>query len=238
MPLATPHATGSVAQARETPAAPPATAPIQKAAVKKPAGKPPRAASRPPKEDVDPMAEVPSFSAEAVGWQLIEDAKTGARLGIPEKLAPHVGAARSGTRWSSTQGQIQIETFRLGEASLPALFETEKKAPHRQATSSNLKPDSFVILGVQGLKNFLVRAEARGSEVRGVTVLYDQATEGTMASVAIAVANAFVGFPDPNALPPPGLKRRVESHHSGAWRRRLRGHRRASARPRRTAGDG
>jgi S1-C subfamily serine protease len=63
---------------------------------------------------------------------------------------------------------------------------------------------------VQGLKYFLVRANARGSEIRGVTVLYDQATEGTMSSVAINVANAFVGFPDPNAMPPPGLRRRVE----------------------------
>ena len=70
-----------------------------------------------------------------------------------------------------------------------------RKAAHRQITSSTLKPDTFVILGVQGLKNFLVRAEARGSEVRGVTILYDQATEGTMGRVAIAVANAFVGFP-------------------------------------------
>jgi hypothetical protein len=41
-------------------------------------------------------------------------------------------------------------------------------------------------------------------------VLYDQATEGTMSRVAINVANAFVGFPDPNAVPPPGLRRRVE----------------------------
>ncbi len=189
---------------------PAATPAVQTAAVKKPAAKQTRAAAPRSKADTDPLAEVPSFSAEAVGWQLVEDAKTGARLGVPEKITPHVGASRSGTRWSSTQGQIQIETFRLAEAALPALFDDEKKTAHRQITSSNLKPDSFVILGVQGLKYFLVRADARGGEIRGVTVLYDQATEGTMSRVAINVANAFVGFPDPNAVPPPGLRRRVE----------------------------
>jgi hypothetical protein len=200
---------GAPALATAAPARSPAAAPAaQTAAVKKPAAKQTHAARS--KEDTDPLAEVPSFSADAVGWQLIEDAKTGARLGVPEKLTPHVGASRTGTRWSSTQGQIQIETFRLAEAALPALFDEEKKTAHRQITSSNLKPDSFVILGVQGLKYFLVRADARGSEVRGVTVLYDQATEGTMSRVAINVANAFVGFPDPNAMPPPGLRRRVE----------------------------
>jgi hypothetical protein len=202
LPLAT------IARARDPApvSAPPAA---QAAAVKKPATKQTRAAPR-GREDVDPLAEVPSFSAEAVGWQLVEDAKTGARLGVPEKLTPQVSAARSGTRWSSAQGQIQIETFRFAEAALPALFDEEKKTARRQTTSSSLKPDSFIIMGVQGLKNFVVRADARGSEVRGITVLYDQATEGTMGRVAINVANAFVGFPDPNAAPPPGLRRRVE----------------------------
>lgn len=189
------------------PAATPAT---QSVAAKKSATKKPRVAARPAKQDSDPLAEVPSFSAEAVGWQLVEDPATGARLGVPEKLVPHSGASRTGSRWTLTQGQIQIETFRLTEAALPALFDEEKKAAHRQITSSTLKPDTFAILGVQGLKNFLVRADAHGSEVRGVTILYDQATEGTMSRVAIAVANAFVGFPDPNAAPPPGLRRRVE----------------------------
>jgi hypothetical protein len=189
---------------------PAATPSAQPAAVKKPVAKQTRAAARRSKEDADPLAEVPSFSAEAVGWQLVEDAKTGAQLGVPEKITPHVGASRSGTRWSSTQGQIQIETFRLAEAALLALFDEEKKAAHRQIKSTILKPDSFIIFGVQGLKYFLVRADARGGEIRGVTVLYDQATEGTMSRVAINVANAFVGFPDPDAVPPPGLRRRVE----------------------------
>jgi len=187
------------------PAAPTVT---QTVAVKKPLPKKPPPARR--KEETNPLAEVPSFSAEAVGWQLIEDPATGARLGLPEKLVPHAGPSRTGSRWSSAQGQIQIETFRLSEAALPALFEEEKKASHRQITSSALKPDTFVILGTQGLKYFLVRADAHGNEVRGVRLLYDQATEGTMEPVARAVAKAFVAFPDPNAAPPPGLRRRVE----------------------------
>jgi hypothetical protein len=162
------------------------------------------------KEDTDPLAAPPIFSQEAVGWRLIEDPATGARLGLPQKLVPHAFATRAGSRWSSTQGQIQVETFRLSEAALPALFEDEKKIARRQIESSSLKADSFVIAGVQGLKNFLIRADARGSEVRGITILYDQATEGTMRYVAAAMANAFSGFPDPNAAPPPGLHRVVE----------------------------
>ena len=156
------------------------------------------------------LAAAANFPGEAVGWRLIEDPATGAYVGLPEKLVPHAGASRTGSRWTSAQGQIQIETFRLTEAALPALFEDEKKASRRQVTSSALKPESFAIVGIQGLKNFVVRADARGSEVRGVSILYDQATEGIMGRVAIAIANAFAGFPDPNAVPPPGMRRMVE----------------------------
>ncbi len=196
-------------------AAPPpattATTAAPKAAPKKPGTKPAAAGpARRGKEETGTLPDAPSFSAEAVGWELIEDARTGVRLGVPEKLVPRLGTSRSGTRWSSAQGQIQIETFRLSEAALPALFDEERKSAHRQIASSNLKPDGFFILGSQGLKNFVVRAAAQGGEVRGVTVLYDQATEGTMGGVALAVANAFVGFPDPNVMPPAGLRRRVE----------------------------
>jgi hypothetical protein len=146
----------------------------------------------------------------AVGWRLIEDTATGAHLGVPEKFVPRASAGRTGSRWSSAQGQIQIETFRLHEASLPALFEDEKKTSRRLVGYSALSTDSFVITGEQRLKRFVVRAQSSGSEVRGVTILYDQATEGTMARVAVAVSEGFVGFPDPNGGPPLGRKRSVE----------------------------
>lgn len=157
------------------------------------------------------LAEAAKRHEEEVGWRVIDDAQTGARFGVPEKLVSPLGASRTGSRWTSRLGQIQIEDFRLSEANLPALFEEEKKTPRgRQVEWSALKPDSFVISGTQGLKNFVVRAESGGSEVRGITILYDQATAGIMDAAALAVANSFQGFPDPNAAPPPGQQRAVE----------------------------
>jgi hypothetical protein len=149
-----------------------------------------------------------SFS-DSVGWRLIEDPATGAWFGLPEKLVPRAGTSRMGSRWSSAQGQILVETFRFTEAALPALFEDEKKAARRQIEASVLRPDLFVLAGTQGLKYFLMRAETRGSEVRGVTVLYDQATEGTMERIALAMIGSYNAFPDPTA-PPPSLRRAVE----------------------------
>ena len=135
---------------------------------------------------------------ERVGFRMVEDRATGAQIGLPTKLATHESRARSGTRWQSAQGQLQIETFRIREpgATLATVFEDQKKEPpNRQIGSSAMRGNTFVLSGMQGLKHFLVRAEVRDLEIRGVTVLYDQAIENTTDYVALGVLSAFAPFP-------------------------------------------
>ncbi len=83
------------------------------------------------------LAQAAQAPQAAAGWRLIDDTATGARLGMPEKLVPHAARrpapAAAGPRRS---GQIQIETFRLHEASLPALFEERRNHGAAHAGSS------------------------------------------------------------------------------------------------------
>jgi hypothetical protein len=58
-----------------------------------------------------------------------------------------------------------------------------------------VKPDFFVLSGMQGLKKFYVRGTFKGDEVRILTILYDQATEGTVEPAVIAMSSAFNPFP-------------------------------------------
>ena len=178
------------------------------------AAKKPVVAAKPASDDPDSAVEnigPPSQGVlEAAGWRIIDDLVTGARLGLPSALVPKTAPARMGSRWTSGQRQIDIETFRLHEGALAALFDDEKKVRHRTVEHSTLTPDSFVMSGMQGLKRFIVRVQSSGSELRGVTILFDQAIEGVMAPIAAAMANSYQGFPDPNAAPPPGLRRSVE----------------------------
>jgi len=182
--------------------------------VAKTAAKKPAVAAKPASDDPDSAVDTigpPSQGAlQAAGWRIIDDLVTGARLGLPSALVPKTALARMGSRWTSRQGQIDIETFRLHEGALAALFDTEKKVRRRTVEHSTLTPDSFVMSGMQGLKRFIVRVQANGGELRGVTILFDRATEGVMAPIAAAMANSYQGFPDPGAAPPPGLRRSVE----------------------------
>jgi hypothetical protein len=65
---------------------------------------------------------------------------------------------------------------------------------------------------MQGLKKFYVRAEVRNLEIRGFTLLYDQATEGIMDPVAVVMSSAFAPFPGTGlaTLIGPAPRRKVE----------------------------
>ncbi|MET0968888.1 MAG: serine protease [Tardiphaga sp.] len=147
-----------------------------------------------------------------VGWRMITDMVTGARLGIPGKLVPQQVSDINGSKWSSSTGTIQIVLARRKEdaPSTAKLAEQERKEPGRKVEYSVVKPDFFVLSGMQGLKKFYIRGQFRDSEVRILTILYDQATEGTMSPVVIAMSSAFNPFPAAAQASGPPPRKKVE----------------------------
>ncbi len=151
------------------------------------------------------LAETARRRQDNVGWKTITDPGTGARLGVPTKLVPQQSADASGARWRSSTGTIQIQLARRKQAdpTTAKLADQEKKVPAgRKVDYSVVKPDFFVLSGMQGLKKFYVRGTFKGDEVRILTILYDQATEGTMGPVVIAMSSAFTPFPSGTGPPP------------------------------------
>jgi hypothetical protein len=147
------------------------------------------------------------------GWKIGLDPVNGIKLGLPTKLAPVQSPGATGTKWTSAQGQIQIETWRTKDTDLTiaAVADREKKEPAgRKIEYSVVKPGFFVLSGLQGLKKFYVRGQIKGSEVRGLTVLYDQATEGTMSPVVIAMSSAFAPFGGTDGAQAPPPRKKVE----------------------------
>src|SRR5882757_8367597 len=161
------------------------------------------------------LASMSKTKQEQVGWRMVDDKATGAQVGLPTKQVPNVSKGQSGTRWASAQGQVQIETFRLREPgmTLQAVFEQQKKEPPNRKLEVNLlRNDFFIVSGMQGLKKFYVRGEIRDLEVRGLTILYDQANEGIMDPVTVVMSSAFAPFPGTGltALMGPAPRRKVE----------------------------
>jgi peptidoglycan hydrolase-like protein with peptidoglycan-binding domain len=134
---------------------------------------------------------------DQVGWRMVDDKVTGAQIGLPTMQVPNTGPGKTGSRWFSAQGQIQVETFRIRGpgTTLADIFDQQKKEPPGRHIEVNvLRPDFFILSGMQGLKKFYVRAEIRDAEVRGMTILYDQATEGIMDPLVVVMSSAFAPF--------------------------------------------
>ncbi|HMM92021.1 serine protease [Bradyrhizobium sp.] len=153
------------------------------------------------------LAETAKKRQESVGWKIATDPGTGVRLGIPTKLVPQQASDANGTKWNSPTGTIQVQLARRKEAgpTTAKLAEREKKEPGRNVDYTVVKPDFFVLSGLQGLKKFYIRGTFKGDEVRILTIMYDQATGNTMEPVVIAMSSAFNAFPaaPQTAGPPP-----------------------------------
>ncbi len=158
------------------------------------------------------LADTAKRRQENVGWKIVSDPGTGVRLGIPAKLVPQQASDANGTKWTSPTGTIQIQLARRKEANptTAKLAEREKKEAGRNIDYTVVKPDFFVLSGLQGLKKFYLRGTFKGDEVRILTILYDQATENTVEPVVIAMSSAFNAFPSSVQAAGPPPRRTVE----------------------------
>ncbi len=158
------------------------------------------------------LAETAKKRQESVGWKIATDPGTGVRLGIPTKLVPQQASDANGTKWNSPTGTIQVQLARRKEAgpTTAKLAEREKKEPGRNVDYTVVKPDFFVLSGLQGLKKFYIRGTFKGDEVRILTIMYDHATGNTMEPVVIAMSSAFNAFPAAAQTAGPAPRKTVE----------------------------
>ncbi len=149
-------------------------------------------------QERETLAAAARKAQQAVGWTLVTDPATGARLGLPLKRTPRKIADGGLTTWNSPQDTIQIQFSHRREPGVTTAALAERarlQPPGRKVTYATVKPDFFVLTGQQGLKKFYLRGHVKGDQVRTLTILYDQATEGTMEPVVIAMSSAFNPFP-------------------------------------------
>jgi peptidoglycan hydrolase-like protein with peptidoglycan-binding domain len=156
------------------------------------------------------LAETARRRQDNAGWKIVTDPGTGVKLGIPTKLVPQQTGDANGTKWTSPTGTTQVLLTRRKEAgpTTAKLADKEKKEPGRTVDYTVVKPDFFVLSGLQNLKKFYLRGSVKGDEVRIMTILYDQAVENTVEPVVIAMSSAFTPFPVGAAGPAP--RRTVE----------------------------
>jgi peptidoglycan hydrolase-like protein with peptidoglycan-binding domain len=134
---------------------------------------------------------------DAVGFQVVSDAKSGARIGAPTKL---IGARPPRARLDFASG---------ADADLAALYaRLSAPTPSRKIAYKTIKPDAFfVVSGQDGTSNFYARFDknaAASPPIRGFTFVYPTAQAAALDRVALAVANSFEPFPQSAPTPTAG----------------------------------
>ncbi|MGH6798428.1 MAG: peptidoglycan-binding domain-containing protein, partial [Roseiarcus sp.] len=130
---------------------------------------------------------------EAVGFQVVSDPKSGAKIGAPLKLLN----ARAGAR---------LDFASSADADLGALYARLSTAtPIRKIIYKAIKPDTFfVVSGQDGAARFYTRFDKNATAsppVRGFTFAYPASPAANLDRVALAVANSFEPFPEAPTAP-------------------------------------
>ena len=132
---------------------------------------------------------------DAVGFQVVTDPKSGAKIGAPLKLI-------------SARGGARLDFASSADADLGALYVRQSAAtPARKITYKAINPDAFfVVSGQDGATMFYTRFDknpAATPPIRGFTFAYPASLGAYLNRVAIAVANSFEPFPESAPSPAP-----------------------------------
>nr|WP_244507601.1 serine protease [Methylobacterium phyllostachyos] len=160
-------------------------------------------------EPLDPRGRVALLAAGAAArtaarFRVAVDPGSGAVIGVPERLLAKRTTLPSGTRWQSQDGRVTLETraYAPGAETLDTLFgKATAPLPNRKVTYKLRRPDAVVVTAETGTGRSYVRYAAGPQGVRGFLFGYDQALAPEVDRLVIAVANAFVPFPEPSARP-------------------------------------
>lgn len=146
-----------------------------------------------------------------VGFALVDDPRSGARIGVPQTLfskrsdsPPPNGA----TRWQTPDEGVTLDTrvFAPGEADLAGLYErlTEARIAGRTVTYSVLRENFLVVTGETAEGKFYVRydfAPDSGAGIRGFSIGYAKTLAPSVDPLVLAIANSFDAFPTGAAAP-------------------------------------
>jgi len=139
------------------------------------------------------LAEAAGRARTAARYSRQIDGKTGAAFGLPLAQFPKRETLPNGSRWTSADGAVTLETANAAgdAAALPQAFERIMAIPGRKVTYKLLRPEFFVIAGEAGPRSFYTRFAPGTGRLVGYTISYPTPAAKAMERTVIALANSF-----------------------------------------------
>ena len=139
---------------------------------------------------------------QAAGFTVVDDAKSGVRIGVPLKLLDQRAAGHSGAIFKAKDNAASLELFTEDPAktTLADLFQRGTSDPARHVTYKVLRPEFFVITGDAGGRRFFTRVAGNDQGIRGFR--FDFPPNPAFDRISVAIADSFVPFPTAGTAPP------------------------------------
>ncbi len=133
---------------------------------------------------------------EAVRFTVVLDARSGSRIGLPQKLMDRTRQSPEGTVFAAADGSATLEMLAPQGAELQPLYDLLRAdGPKRRVTYKVLRPDWFVVAGEAEGRRFYTRMTQTPAGLRGYTLSYAASRAAEFDRIAIAVANSFDAAP-------------------------------------------
>ncbi|MFI5014666.1 MAG: peptidoglycan-binding protein [Hyphomicrobiales bacterium] len=142
---------------------------------------------------------------QVAGFVLVDDPKSGIRIGAPLKLLDQRAAGRSGAIFKAKDNSASLETFTedASKATLADLFSRLTTDASKHVTYKVLRPDFFVVTGDAGGKRFFTRVAGGPAGIRGF--IFNFPAQPAFDRISVAIANSFVPFPGTAKPAAPGV---------------------------------
>ncbi len=163
-------------------------------------------------EERKQLASIAGNARRALRFAVLDDARTGAKIGVPQNVfVKRETNNAGGSRWQTADGKATLDTIvaPAGET-LQALYDKATAVvPNRKVTYKLLRPDFFVVTAETATgKSYRRMTLGPDGAIRGFAVGYDKGIATELDKLTIAVANSYDAFPAPataTAAARPGL---------------------------------
>lgn len=133
---------------------------------------------------------------QSTGLEMISDAATGVRLGVPKGLT--MTPKKAGTNWESSDRRFSVDSLLFTDRTLDALYETMRTREGRTIKRAEKTATSFLLEGNDGAKTwFHIQAHVRGTEIRALSVVHSDTARRELVQMVPAIVNSFVPFAVP-----------------------------------------
>lgn len=128
---------------------------------------------------------------------VVRDAVTGVMFVLPRRLAGKETRETHGLNWKSDDNRLDIDTlsFPAGR-SLRSVYDKLKSKPGRRITRDEYSDGGLMLEGIDGRSSpFIVRVEQRGSQKRGLSIVYSRRGGPALSESAHRIAATMQAFP-------------------------------------------